>query len=264
MMDKAIGIIRPPAAAATTGGWREGIVVLALVLAPMALAVMLISVGMLAAAAWQMLRGMPIRLPAGADLQSYGQLAYAAGLWIDVVFVWLWSSRRGLRHDVFLFRRPTWPALTAGIAGFVIAMYGAPATVRWLTQMTGGRGPGVHIDSHDAQSIAIYLLLFVVTSPLIEEILYRGLLVAWLRRAGWSNPAILLAGSLLFGANHVLPLGFLWGAVMVGFGAILFALRLRYDSLTSAWLAHVLFNAQPFIALPLINWLAPALNPGHL
>ena len=41
---------------------------------------------------------------------------------------------------------------------------------------------------------------------------------------------------------------------MVVFGAILFALRLRYGSLTPAWLVHFLFNAQPLLILPLIAW----------
>ena len=263
MMDKAVDTVRPPAAA-TAGGWREGGLVLALVLAPMALAITFVSLGLVVVATWQILRGTPVRLPAGADLQSCGQLAYAAGLWIDIVIVWLWSSRRGRRPDIFLFRPLTWPALVAAIVAFVIALYGAPAMVRWLSQASGGRGPGVHIDFHDTQSIAIYLLLFVVTSPLIEEILYRGLLVNWLRHAGWRDLTIVLVGSLLFGANHVIPLGLVWGIVMTGLGAILFALRLRYDSLTPAWFAHVLFNAQPFVALPLINWLAPALRPGYL
>jgi hypothetical protein len=51
---------------------------------------------------------------------------------------------------------------------------------------------------------------------------------------------------------------------MVMFGAILFTLRLRYGSLTPAWLAHVLFNAQPLLLYPLIGWLEPALLPGRL
>jgi hypothetical protein len=47
-------------------------------------------------------------------------------------------------------------------------------------------------------------------------------------------------------------------------GAILFALRLRYESLSPAWLTHFLFNAQPFLIYPLLSRLAPALLPGHL
>ncbi|HEY4840825.1 MAG TPA: CPBP family intramembrane glutamic endopeptidase, partial [Terriglobales bacterium] len=114
------------------------------------------------------------------------------------------------------------------------------------------------------QSVAMYVLLFVVTAPVCEEILYRGLLVAWLRRVGWRDSAIWLAGSLIFGANHLIPLGLVWSAVMVVFGAILFAIRLRYDSLSPGWLVHFLFNAQPFLIDPLIAWLAPGLLPGGL
>ena len=75
----------------------------------------------------------------------------------------------------------------------------------------------------------------------------------------------MLVGSLIFGANHVIPLGLVWGAAMaVVLGAILFALRLRYQSLTPGWLAHFLFNAQPFLIYPLLTRLAPGLLSGHL
>ena len=95
-----------------------------------------------------------------------------------------------------------------------------------------------------------------------EEVLYRGLLVAWLRRVGWRDSIILIVGSLIFGANHIIPVGFVWGIAMVGLGAILCALRLRYESLTPAWLAHTLFNAQLTLSYPLIGWLEPAFRPA--
>jgi membrane protease YdiL (CAAX protease family) len=70
------------------------------------------------------------------------------------------------------------------ILGFVIAMYGVPIVTHWLSQVTGGRSQEVRIDFHDTQSVAIFVFLFVVTTPMSEEILCRGLLVAWLRRVG--------------------------------------------------------------------------------
>jgi membrane protease YdiL (CAAX protease family) len=250
--------------AAATGGWREGIVVLVMVLAPIAMAVVAMVIGVSAMAAWQIVHGMAVKLPTPANVRLYGLLSYAVVSWIDVAVVWLWSSRQGLSRDVFIFRRLTWPALAASIVGFVIAMYGVPIVTHGLSYVTGGRGLDVGIDSHDTRSIAIFVFLFVVTTPVSEEILYRGLLVAWLRRVGWSDSAILLVGSLIFGANHFIPLGFVWSAAMVALGAILYALRLRYDSLAPAWLAHVLFNAQPILLYPLIAWLAPAVLPGRL
>jgi membrane protease YdiL (CAAX protease family) len=238
---------------AFAGGWREGVVVLVMVFAPIALAVILLATGVFAIAGWQMLHGGAVTLPTRTTLQPYGLLAYAAASWIDVAAVWIWSSRRGLTGQVFLFHRLKWPSLATSLIAFVIALYAIPIVTQWLSHMTGGRGPEVRINFHDPQSVAIYVLLFVVTTPVTEEILYRGLLVAWLRRIGWKDSAIWLVGSLIFAANHVIPLGPVWAAAMVGLGAILFALRLRYESLTPAWLTHFLFNAQPFLILPLIT-----------
>jgi membrane protease YdiL (CAAX protease family) len=83
-------------------------------------------------------------------------------------------------------------------------------------------------------------------------------------RAGWGDPMVLLAGSLLFGANHFIPLGFVWGLAMVCFGAILFGLRLRYESLSPGWLTHILFNSQPFLTYPLISSIALTALPGTI
>jgi hypothetical protein len=53
------------------------------------------------------------------------------------------------------------------------------------------------------------------------------------------------------GASVVyLPLGS-WSGAMVGLGAILYTLRLRYHSLSRGWLTHALFNAPLFLIYPL-------------
>jgi membrane protease YdiL (CAAX protease family) len=68
----------------------------------------------------------------------------------------------------------------------------------------------------------------------------------------------LVLGSLIFAANHVIPLGLVWGVAMILLGAVTYALRLRYESLSPAWLAHTLFNAQLTLSYPLIAWFALA------
>lgn len=236
-----------------------------MVLAPVVLAVIIVAIGFAATAGWQAVHGTAAKLPTAASTRLYGMLAYAVACWIAVAVVWLWSSRQGLRTEVFAFRRMPWSVLIASIAAFIIAMYGVPAATHWLKYLTEGRSQDVRLDYHDVHSVLTYIFLFVITAPICEEILYRGLLVAWLRRAGWNDFTILLAGSLLFGANHYLPLGsFVWSGAMVGLGAILYTLRLRYHSLSPGWLTHALFNAQPFLIYPLIGWLPSGLHPGHL
>ena len=250
--------------AAPPGGRGESIVILALVLAPLGLAVIVMAIGVSILAAWQVVHGLPVELPTSTNIQLYGQLCYAVVSWIDVAVVWLWSSRRGYSREVFAFRALTGTAIAASIVGFVVAMYAVPIMTDALSHLTGGRSHGVRIDFHDTLSVTIFIFLFVVTTPVSEEILYRGLLVAGLRRMGCRDAVILVASSLIFGANHLILLGFVWSACMIGLGAMLCGLRLRYDSLSPGWLAHVLFNAQPFLSYPLIAWLAPALLPGHL
>jgi membrane protease YdiL (CAAX protease family) len=249
---------------AANEGWRESILVVLMVLAPVGLAVIVMAIGLSTRAAWQIAHGVSVELPTPANIRLYGLLSYAIGSWIAVALAWLWSKRREMRRDVFIFRRLTWSASIASVVGFVIAMFGIPILTHWLTHVTGGRSQAVRIDFHDLRSVAIVVFLFVITTPVSEEVLYRGLLVAWLRRASWRDSIILLVGSLIFGANHIISLGsFVWGVAMVGLGAILFALRLRHESLSPAWLAHALFNVQLILSYPLIAWLVPALRPGY-
>jgi CAAX protease family protein len=133
--------------------------------------------------------------------------------------------------------------------------------LHWLSSVTDGpvREFG-SISMTPTQSRHIFI--FVVTTPVSEEILYRGLLVGWLRRVGCRR-CILLVGSLIFGANHVIPLGLAFALVMVAVGSIWFALRLRYGSLSPAWLSYFLFNAQPFFD-PSADHLARARFPFRL
>ena len=161
--------------AAATGSWREGVIVLVMVLAPIGLAAILVAIGLSVIAIWQIVHGTPVNLPTPTNTRLYGFLSYAVASWIAVAVVWLWSSRRGLSGSVFLFRRLTWPALTAGFAGFVIAMFGVPILTHWLSSVMADRSQVFRIDVHDPQSVAILVILFVVTAPVSEEVLYRGL-----------------------------------------------------------------------------------------
>lgn len=242
----------------TACGWRQGILALMIVLAPMALAMVLMAIGLAARAAWLAMHGASVESVTPASIRLYGLLSYAVGSWIAVALAWFWAKRQELRRDVFKFRRLTLPAFAASIAGFAIVTFSVPIATHWLASVTGGRSQDVRIDFHDAHSVAIVVFLFVVTTPVSEEVLYRGLLVAWLRRLGWKDFNILVLGSLIFAANHIIPLGLVWGAAMILLGVVTYTLRLRYESLSPAWLAHILFNAQLTLSYPLIAWFALA------
>ena len=88
------------------------------------------------------------------------------------------------------------------------------------------------------------LALFALFAPIVEELIFRGLLYGWV--AGrWGGTAGLVVSSVLFAAAHiepahallVLPLGFLFGW-----------LRRRTDSLLPSMFSHIMNNGFALLA----------------
>ena len=96
----------------------------------------------------------------------------------------------------------------------------------------------------DLHQLALSLLLLAVLAPLVEELVFRGLLYGWL--AGrWGKNVGWIVSSLAFAAAHtepahivlVFPLGLLFGW-----------LRQRTDSLLPSLVAHIANNGLALIA----------------
>jgi hypothetical protein len=96
----------------------------------------------------------------------------------------------------------------------------------------------------DLHQLALSLLLLAVLAPLVEELVFRGLLYGWL--AGrWGKNVGWIVSSLAFAAAHtepahivlVLPLGLLFGW-----------LRKRTDSLLPSVVAHIANNGLALVA----------------
>lgn len=139
--------------------------------------------------------------------------------------------------------------LLAVLCGLALPILGS-----WLTQWLA-HGHEVTQDikqlgSATAPGLRIPLVLVVVSvGPLVEELLFRGLLLSALlghMRAGW---AVGLS-SLLFAFVHLPDLGYLWYAVpnLALLAAVLAWLRLRSGSLWPAVLAHGVNNVLAVVA----------------
>jgi hypothetical protein len=92
--------------------------------------------------------------------------------------------------------------------------------------------------------VGVSLALFSVLAPIVEELIFRGLLYGWV--AGrWGGLAGLIVSSIVFAAAHiepahvilVLPLGFLFGW-----------LRRRTDSLLPSMFSHIVNNGAALLA----------------
>ncbi|TMJ25962.1 MAG: CPBP family intramembrane metalloprotease [Alphaproteobacteria bacterium] len=96
----------------------------------------------------------------------------------------------------------------------------------------------------EPRQLVISLLLFAVLAPLVEELVFRGLIYGWV--AGrWGSVPALVVSSLAFAAAHfepahivlVLPLGLLFGW-----------LRRRTDSLLPSLFSHIVNNGFALLA----------------
>lgn len=96
----------------------------------------------------------------------------------------------------------------------------------------------------EPHELILSLLLLSFLAPIVEELVFRGLLYGWI--AGrWNGTPALIVSSLAFAAAHwepahiilVLPLGFLFGW-----------LRRRTDSLLPSLFSHIMNNGFALLA----------------
>jgi len=179
-------------------------------------------------------------------------LGYAAACWISVYALGLWSLRRGIADHVFVFRRPTgldWIIAMVGAAAGVLIIF--PAS-QWLAHTIFGaemRGMGFHLDSIFVLSIVFFWA--VVTAPFVEEVLFRGLAVAYLQARGWPAWAVGAASCVAFAAYHLPYFGIAGAIFILLWSALVVTIRLWRGSLTPGLVIHLINNAVAYIVIPL-------------
>lgn len=146
----------------------------------------------------------------------------------------------------FGFTRPTTPLyiIIALLLGLSVPLAGS-----WLTQLFAGSQTvpqdiqqlGAHTSL--AGRIALAALL-VSLGPLVEELLFRGMLLSALMRR-WRAPAAVVASSLIFAMVHLPGLQYHWYALpaLLLLALVLAWLRLKSGSIWPAVLAHGVNNA---------------------
>ena len=144
---------------------------------------------------------------------------------------------------------PHW-YVAALLVGLVMPPLGA-----WITQwLAHGHEVTQNVEElgrHASAPLRLPLGIVAVTvGPMIEELMFRGVLLSALMRRMSTAMAIVLS-SLLFGAVHLAGLDFQWYALpnLMLLAAALCWLRLQSASLWPAMLAHGVFNLFALVAL---------------
>jgi len=173
----------------------------------------------------------------GTRLIAYGAMSCAAMLVGTAVSVrWFregWGAATRLGRDAFRLGR-----LLEGLAAGWFAIAIPVGFMLWLRAVR--MEPAESGDWWSAAGIAVVLLL---PSALTEELVFRGYGFTLLQR-GWGTANAIILTSMGFGLLHLLNPGVTMQSVlMVALaGVFLSFIRLAYDSLWAAWMAHFAYN----------------------
>jgi membrane protease YdiL (CAAX protease family) len=167
------------------------------------------------------------------------------------------ARRYGGWGRAFGLRPPRWRDLLPALAGIGIA-FGARIVIAIVANVaTRGaatkQAENIHIQSASVFTAILLVGVVVIAAPIVEEIVFRGLLLrTFLRRMSFW-PAALLS-TLIFGAGHTYEVTTLTGAItlalVVGSLGLTNCLLNRHtDRLVPGMIVHATFNALATLVL---------------
>lgn len=188
----------------------------------------------------------------GADEPPAGVL-YAisgAGLLFSFGVLW-WYLSPAQRHAAFPLRWLSrselgWTLLfvPAGLVAFLAG--------EQLGVFLGGEPIAFAYDVTEPTVLIGVLFGPIFMAPLIEELLYRGILISALEDRGWSVVAVGAASVTVFAVTHLPVLGIPGVFAIAGMAVFPTVLRLQFDNLAGAWLHHLLNNIVAYLLYPLL------------
>jgi membrane protease YdiL (CAAX protease family) len=179
-------------------------------------------------------------------------LVYSLACAIDVSLLWVWARRRRLSAEIFVFHRLQSADYLAAFGGLALVVF-LYQPIAWLIGLFGFSMQGMRFDLHDPIILCSVIIWSVVTAPICEEILFRGLAVQALQSGGFARGTTWLISTAAFAAIHLPYFGvsgmiyiFVWGGVVT-------SIRLWRNSLTPGLVLHVANNIFAFLLIPLLR-----------
>lgn len=161
-----------------------------------------------------------------------------ASLAVVIALVWWLPAEDRVR--ILPYRRPTGRELVAAVGVALLTIFVIDPIGTAVADFAGAGDPGT--GSLDGRlEVAIYATSAIAVAPIVEEALFRGVALEALHRQFGVSVAI--AGSAgLFGGIHFLS-GGIPGILTALLGGIGYAwLRIQFENLTGAALAHLINN----------------------
>lgn len=172
------------------------------------------------------------------------------GLLISVVLVW-WYLSPSQRGAAFPLERLSqaelrWALIFVPLG--ILAFLGGEQ----LGVLLGGEPIELTYDITELPTLIGVVFGAIIVAPLVEELIYRGILIRALEERGWSVLAIGTGSVGVFAVTHVFSLGLTGVFAIAGMAVFPTVLRLRFQNITGAWLCHFLNNVVAYILMPLL------------
>jgi len=171
----------------------------------------------------------------------------AAVICLFVFRIIILISKTSVKERLDLYPIPfieVWPVLILGVTVNVFFSYlisFLPLPVNWLQEYAQA------LNILGDKITFVQILAVVIFAPVLEEVLYRGLILKSLQ-SGMPKIAALLIQALLFGIMHG---QLLWICYSTFLGILLAVIKFKYNSLYPCILMHLSFNSANYILKPL-------------
>ncbi len=197
--------------------------------------------------------GLSVSLPQVIESIVYDNVMLfniiAAIICLFVFWLIILLSKTSIKERLDLYPisfKNTWPVLILGvttnifISHFIGFLPIPEPLIQEYTEATNLIGDEITL---------IQVLSVVLAAPILEEILYRGLIMKSLQR-GMPLMVALITQAVLFGLMHG---QLIWVFYATFLGALLAVIKLKYKSLYPCILLHLSFNAANYVLIPLYN-----------
>lgn len=202
---------------------------------------------------WLMLAGAALLAAIATVALHLTEAPFAATILIGMLAPWLmlagWpviaTRVRGNGPVIDLGIRVTWRDVGIGVVGggasLVVATILAGLSVLIFGDFTSAAGDVAAELSEAASRPVLVLFAFMLAfgAPVVEELAFRGLVFAGLRKHGFSPVITIVLSALIFALFHLEPSRIL---VLAGVGLVLGYLRWRTGSLGACMVAHCVNN----------------------
>jgi membrane protease YdiL (CAAX protease family) len=121
-------------------------------------------------------------------------------------------------------------------------------------ELLGFELSGISYSLSNTPTLAAVVFGGILVAPLVEELLFRGLLLGSLLDRGLSPLAAGGVSVLLFAAIHLISLGPAGVLAIAGWAVFPTLLRLRFDNLAGAWLLHLANNVWAYVIVVALGW----------